>query len=66
MYVFLLVGLDLGEYGAALYGGDGGGWGAVDTGAASGYVGGGGIGACTLCSHTVILGGVRIGSDGTV
>ena len=61
-----MVGVVLGGYVFVLVGEDGDTWGAVGTGAAAGAVGGGEIGACTLCSHTVILGGVRIGSDGTV
>ena len=52
--VLLLVGVRIGGYGFTLVGGDGETWGTVGTGTAAEAVGGGGIGACTLCSHAVI------------
>ena len=54
MNVLLLVGVRIGGYGFTLVGGDGETWGTVGTGTAAEAVGGGGIGACTLCSHAVI------------
>ena len=61
-----MVGVVLGGYVFVLVGEDGDTWGAVGTGAAAGAVGGGEIGAFTLCSHTIVSGEVRIGSVGTL
>ena len=66
MHVFLLVGLILGGNGDVLVGGDRENWGDVGTGADSVAVGGGGLGAYALCSHTVVSEGFRIGSVGTL
>ena len=66
LHVFLLVGVGLGGCGSALYGGCGVTRCSVDTGVAAGSVGVGVIGTCTLSYSTVISGGVRIGSVGTL
>ena len=66
MHVFLLVGVGLGGYGDVFVVGYGETWCSIGTVAAAGAVGGYGLGACTLCSHTVVLGVVCIGSAGTL